>query len=88
MSAACGALRKSQEGEMSEATDNVAHGHLVQPEYLRFESKLKEVLHDLLKHGFGQVVIRISTQKEHKRTIVIECGRSYQYTVHLSETRD
>jgi hypothetical protein len=30
-------------------------------------------------------VIRISIQKENKRTIVIESGKSYQYTVNLSE---
>lgn len=71
---------------MSETTDIVAHGYLVQPEYLRFDAKLKEVLHDLLKHGFGQAVIRISIQKENKRTIVIESGKSYHYTVQLPET--
>jgi hypothetical protein len=42
-------------------------------------------LHDILKHGFGEAVIRISIQKENKRTIVIESGKSYQYTIHLSE---
>jgi len=54
-------------------------------QYLRFTTKLNDVLHDILKHGFGEAVIRISIQKENKRTIVIESGKSYQYTVNLSE---
>ena len=80
-----GTLRNSQEAEVSEPSDILTDSYLVQPEYLRFTTKLNDVLHDILKHGFGEAVIRISIQKENKRTIVIESGKSYQYTVNLSE---
>lgn len=80
-----GTLRNSQEAEVSEPSDIFTDSYLVQSEYLRFTTKLNDVLHDILKHGFGEAVIRISIQKENKRTIVIESGKSYQYTVNLSE---
>ena len=80
-----GTLRNSQEAEVSEPSDIFTDSYLVQSEYLRFTTKLNDVLHDILKHGFGEAVIRISIQKENKRTIVIESGKSYQYTIHLSE---
>lgn len=80
-----GTLHKSQEAKLSGPSDIFADSDLVQSEYLRFIAKLNEVLRDILKHGFGEAVIRISIQKENKRTIVIESGKSYQYTIHLSE---
>ena len=80
-----GTLRNSQEAEVSEPSDIFTDSYLVQSEYLRFTTKLNDVLHDILRHGFGEAVIRISIQKENKRTIVIESGKSYQYTVNLSE---
>jgi hypothetical protein len=80
-----GTPRNSQEAEVSEPSDIFTDSYLVQSEYLRFTTKLNDVLHDILKHGFGEAVIRISIQKENKRTIVIESGKSYQYTVNLSE---
>jgi hypothetical protein len=83
--ATSGTLRNSQEAEVSEPSDIFTDSYLVQSEYLRFTTKLNDVLHDILKHGFGEAVIRISIQKENKRTIVIESGKSYQYTVNLSE---
>jgi hypothetical protein len=83
-----GTLRKSQETEMSEPSNIFTDSYLVQSEYLRFTTKLNEILHDILKHGYGEVMIRISITKENKRTIVIEAGKSYQYTVHLSEMQN
>ena len=80
-----GILRKLQEAEVSEPSDICTDSYLVQSEYLRFTTKLNEVLHDILKHGYGEAMIRISISTKNKRTIVIEAGKSYQYTVHLSE---
>jgi hypothetical protein len=74
--------------QSSQASDLFADSYLVQSQYLRFIAKLNEVLDEILKHGFGEVAIRISIQKSSKRTIVIEAGKSYQYTVDLSEMED
>lgn len=73
---------------MSEQSDIFTDNYLVQSEYRRFTAKLNEVLRDILKHGYGEAMIRISIPKENKRTIVIEAGKSYQYTVHLSEMQN
>ena len=70
---------------MIEPSDISTDSYLVQSEYLRFTTKLNEVLRDILKHGYGEAMIRISIPKENRRTVVIEAGKSYQYTVHLSE---
>lgn len=66
---------------MSENSDSCP----VPSEYPRFIDKLNEVVRSLLEHGFGEANIRVNIQKGNRRTIVIEFGKSYQYTVHLSE---
>jgi len=61
---------------------------LVHPELPRVIDKIIEVVRGLVEHGFGEATIRISIQKGNKRTIVIESGKSYQYTVHFSELQN
>ena len=73
---------------MREPPDILTDNYLVQSEYLRFATKLNEVLRDILRHGFGEAIIRITMPKQNKRTIVIEAGKSYQYTVDLSDMED
>jgi hypothetical protein len=70
---------------MSKTPDILADSYPVHSEYLLFTTKLNEVLQDILEHGFGLAIIRVTVHKENKRTIVIESGKSYQYTIHLSE---
>ena len=72
---------------MSKIPDILPDRFPVHSEYPLFVTKLNEVLQDMIEHGFGSAIIRVTVHKENKRTIVIEFGKSYQFTVHLSELR-
>lgn len=58
---------------------------MIASEYSQFQARLNQILLDILEHGFGEARIRICLQKEHKRQIVIEAGKSYQFMITLSD---
>lgn len=53
----------------------------------QLEAKLLEVLADVLSHGFGKFRVRVSLAREGKRTVQIDAGKCFQFTIPVSELR-